>query len=164
MNSTIPKRYAETLRNQNIPFQLKKQNTCRNGINNLDINRRTWHTRCINQRLVLWWCGKGIIYIKFNAYKEIIHGVEYNTSFLSGSFFNIKQLFYNSRITSNIWHCKKSRRACITFANVFISNSLTIFNNKVVMSLKSPVCVCVCVCKLCQHFQFNKKVVTSLIF
>ena len=35
MNSTIPKRHAETLRNQNIPFQLKKRNTCRNGIDNI---------------------------------------------------------------------------------------------------------------------------------
>ena len=35
MNSTIPKRHAETLQNRNISFQLKKQNTCRNGIDNL---------------------------------------------------------------------------------------------------------------------------------
>ena len=35
MNSTIPKRHAETLRNRNIPFQLKKRNTYRNGIDNL---------------------------------------------------------------------------------------------------------------------------------
>jgi len=36
MNSTIPKRHAETLQNWNISFQLKKRNTYRNGIDNLD--------------------------------------------------------------------------------------------------------------------------------
>ena len=36
MNSTTPKRHAETLRNRNISFQLKKRNTYRNGIDNLD--------------------------------------------------------------------------------------------------------------------------------
>ena len=35
INSTTPKRHVETLRNWNIPFQLKKQNTYRNGIDNL---------------------------------------------------------------------------------------------------------------------------------
>ena len=35
MNSTTSKRHVETLRNRNIPFQLKKLNTCRNGIENL---------------------------------------------------------------------------------------------------------------------------------
>ena len=35
MNSTIPKRHAEMLRNWNILFQLKKQNTYQNGIDNL---------------------------------------------------------------------------------------------------------------------------------
>jgi len=40
MNSTIPKRHAETLRNLNISFQLKKQNIYQNGINNLDINAK----------------------------------------------------------------------------------------------------------------------------
>jgi hypothetical protein len=35
MNSTTPKRHAETLRNWNIPFQLKKRNTYRNRIDNL---------------------------------------------------------------------------------------------------------------------------------
>ena len=39
MNSTIPKRHAETLRNRNIPFQLKKRNTYRNGIDNLGHDR-----------------------------------------------------------------------------------------------------------------------------
>ena len=38
MNSTTPKRHAETLRNRNISFQLKKQNIYRNGIDNLDSN------------------------------------------------------------------------------------------------------------------------------
>ena len=38
MNSTTPKRHAETLRNWNIPFQLKKRNTYRNEIDNLDQN------------------------------------------------------------------------------------------------------------------------------
>ena len=36
MNSTTPKRHAETLRNRNISFQLKKRNTYRNGIDNPD--------------------------------------------------------------------------------------------------------------------------------
>ena len=36
MNSTTPKWHAETLQNWNIPFQLKKRNTYRNGIDNLD--------------------------------------------------------------------------------------------------------------------------------
>jgi len=36
-NSTTPKRHVETLRNWNIPFQLKKQNTYQNGIDNLDL-------------------------------------------------------------------------------------------------------------------------------
>jgi hypothetical protein len=36
MNNTTPKRHAETFRNRNIPFQLKKQNTYRNEIDNLD--------------------------------------------------------------------------------------------------------------------------------
>jgi len=36
MNSRTPKRHAETLRNWNIPFQLKKRNTYRNGIDNLE--------------------------------------------------------------------------------------------------------------------------------
>jgi len=35
MNSTTPKRHAETLRNWNIQFQLKKKNTYWNGIDNL---------------------------------------------------------------------------------------------------------------------------------
>jgi len=35
MNSTTPKRHAETLRNWNISFQLKKWNTYRNKIDNL---------------------------------------------------------------------------------------------------------------------------------
>jgi hypothetical protein len=39
MNSTTPKRHAETLRNWNITFQLKKQNTYRNGIDNLAFNK-----------------------------------------------------------------------------------------------------------------------------
>ena len=52
MNSTTPKRHAETLRNRNIPFQLKKQNTCQNGIDNLDQNVNTCmsshtHTRSV---------------------------------------------------------------------------------------------------------------------
>ena len=38
MNSTTPKRHAETLRNWNIQFLLKKQNTYRNGIDNLVLN------------------------------------------------------------------------------------------------------------------------------
>jgi hypothetical protein len=38
MNSTTPKRHAETLQNWNIPFQLKKRNTYRNEIDNLDQN------------------------------------------------------------------------------------------------------------------------------
>ena len=33
-----PKRHSETLRNQNIPFQLKKQKTYRNGSDNLGQN------------------------------------------------------------------------------------------------------------------------------
>jgi hypothetical protein len=36
MNSTTPKRHAETLQNWNIPFQLKKQNIYRNGIDNFE--------------------------------------------------------------------------------------------------------------------------------
>ena len=45
MNSITPKRHAETLRNQNIPFQLKNRNTCRNGIDNLGklSHRRSWN-------------------------------------------------------------------------------------------------------------------------
>jgi hypothetical protein len=39
MNSTTPKRHAETPRNWNIPFQLKKQNTYRNRIDNLALIR-----------------------------------------------------------------------------------------------------------------------------
>ena len=39
MNSTTPKRHAETLRNRNIPFQLKKRNIYRNGIDNLGSNK-----------------------------------------------------------------------------------------------------------------------------
>jgi hypothetical protein len=35
MNSTTSKRHAGTLRNWNIPFQLKKRNTYQNGIDNL---------------------------------------------------------------------------------------------------------------------------------
>ena len=35
MNSTIPKRHAETLRNWNIPFQSKNRNDDRNSIDNL---------------------------------------------------------------------------------------------------------------------------------
>jgi hypothetical protein len=35
MNSTTPKQHAETLQNWNISFQLRKQNTYRNGIDNL---------------------------------------------------------------------------------------------------------------------------------
>ena len=38
MNSTIPKRHAGMLRNRNIPFQSKNQNSDRNGINNYDWN------------------------------------------------------------------------------------------------------------------------------
>jgi hypothetical protein len=38
MNSTTPKRHAETPRNWNIPFQLKKRNTYRNGIDNLGMS------------------------------------------------------------------------------------------------------------------------------
>ena len=34
MNSTIPKRYAGTLRNLNVPFQSKNRNGDRNGIDN----------------------------------------------------------------------------------------------------------------------------------
>ena len=37
-NNTAPKRHAETLQNWNIPFQLKKQNTYRNGIDNLGVD------------------------------------------------------------------------------------------------------------------------------
>ena len=40
MNSTTPKRHAETLRNLNISFQLKKQNTYQNRIHNLVINAK----------------------------------------------------------------------------------------------------------------------------
>jgi len=36
INSTTSKRYAKTLWNQNIPFQLKKQNVNQNEIDNLD--------------------------------------------------------------------------------------------------------------------------------
>ena len=35
MNSTTPKRHAETLQNRNVPFQSKNQNGDRNGIDNL---------------------------------------------------------------------------------------------------------------------------------
>jgi hypothetical protein len=38
MNSTTLKRYAETLQNWNISFQLKKQNTYWNEIATLDFN------------------------------------------------------------------------------------------------------------------------------
>jgi hypothetical protein len=37
MNNTILKQLVETLQNINIPFQLKKQNINRNGIDNLAI-------------------------------------------------------------------------------------------------------------------------------
>ena len=38
MNSTIPKRHAETLRNQNVPFQSKNQNDDQNGIDNFALH------------------------------------------------------------------------------------------------------------------------------
>ena len=38
MNSTTPKRHAETLRNRNVPFQSKNQNDDRNGIDNLGMD------------------------------------------------------------------------------------------------------------------------------
>jgi hypothetical protein len=44
MNSTTPKRHIETLWNRNIPFQLKKQNTYRNGIDNLEFSPWTLET------------------------------------------------------------------------------------------------------------------------
>ena len=40
MNNTTPKRHAETPQNKNIPFQLKKQNTYQNEIDNLAANRQ----------------------------------------------------------------------------------------------------------------------------
>ena len=43
VNSSIPKRHAKTLWNWNISFQLKKQNTYQNGIDNLDFNSKTPH-------------------------------------------------------------------------------------------------------------------------
>jgi len=39
MNSTTPKQHAKTLRNLNIPFQLKKRNNYRNEIDNLGLNQ-----------------------------------------------------------------------------------------------------------------------------
>ena len=38
MNSTIPKQHARTLRNRNVPFQLKNRNGDRNGIDNYGQN------------------------------------------------------------------------------------------------------------------------------
>jgi hypothetical protein len=38
MNSITPKRHAKILRNRNIPFQLKKQNTYQSRIDNLAFN------------------------------------------------------------------------------------------------------------------------------
>ena len=38
MNSTIPKRHAGTLRNRNVPFQLKNRNGNRNGIDSYATN------------------------------------------------------------------------------------------------------------------------------
>ena len=45
MNSITPKRHIEMVRNRNIPFQLKKQNTCRNGIDNLGSELKPQSTR-----------------------------------------------------------------------------------------------------------------------
>jgi hypothetical protein len=54
MNSTIPKRHAETLRNWNIPFQLKKQNTYRNEIDNLAWNREGFKLDECRQAMEEW--------------------------------------------------------------------------------------------------------------
>ena len=40
MNSTTPKRHAETLQNQNVPFQSKNRNGNRNSIDNYERDRR----------------------------------------------------------------------------------------------------------------------------
>ena len=45
MNSTTLKRHAKTLRNWNIPFQLKKQNTYLNRIDNLGFYSIQGHER-----------------------------------------------------------------------------------------------------------------------
>ena len=54
MNNTTSKRHAETLRNWNIPFQLKKQNTYWNGIDNLALYR---HKRVVE------WCAVHVCYV-----------------------------------------------------------------------------------------------------
>ena len=56
MNSTIPKRNAGTLRNRNVPFQLKNQNGDRNGIDNYGRDREGKRrigssATCMTQRL-----------------------------------------------------------------------------------------------------------------
>ena len=38
MNSTTPKQHVGILRNQNIPFQSKNQNSNRNSIDNLSLH------------------------------------------------------------------------------------------------------------------------------
>jgi hypothetical protein len=50
MNNTTPKWHVETLRNWNISFQLKKQNTYRNEIDNLDIESQTHETKHFSMR------------------------------------------------------------------------------------------------------------------
>jgi hypothetical protein len=53
MNSTTPKRHAEILRNWNIPFQLKKRNTYRNGIDNLVLGCYPWYLSLLTSLLLL---------------------------------------------------------------------------------------------------------------
>jgi len=59
MNSTTPKWHAETLRNRKIPFQLKKQNTCRNEIDNLGWRSRHLVSLLLENLLVCESLSKG---------------------------------------------------------------------------------------------------------